>query len=138
MKIKIGKPNKTNASRTATLVRDRNSLCIYDVHIKRVYVCVRERLRMHFTWPVERYEIVLVLALYLHVLRFLCCFRTLYSLYHFIPCLSACPVSLLSLYRETKFLDSKSCSKQMLNYSLTRSDITTKWKKNYADSNAML
>lgn len=30
----MGNPNRTKASRTATLVRDQNIRCIYDVHIR--------------------------------------------------------------------------------------------------------
>lgn len=72
VKIAIGNPNRTNASRTATLVRDQNSLCIYDVHIKgeRNAICILLGLY-------DRREIVL--ALPLHVLRLPCCFLTLCS-----------------------------------------------------------
>lgn len=135
VKIKIGNPNKTNASRTATLVRDQNSLCIYDVHIKRVCVRERETPLAFYLDCMGRHEIVLAPPSRLTSSSLL--FYSIRSANHFIP--TSCPHSLLSLYRETEFFDdSKSFSKQMLNYSLTRADLTTKWKKNYADSNAML
>lgn len=92
VKIKIGNPNKTNASRTATLVRDQNSLCIYDVHIKGE----REKWHMHLTWTVlyEKHETVL--ALPIHVSRLTSSSLLPYSVLN--ATLSHAPISVLHCY----------------------------------------